>query len=228
MTGFDNVAKTIKELRYELDSFCEILKKSDENPELLLTEYVLPTEADRMYVLTRFMSKFGEENFNAFIMEYFEKILKTLSLKIPIDELKLTPAYYNDEYVILGLVDDIPKMVINTFEKTVSFIQDDNVLQMYSDMDACQDLIYDLEQKLEAVSAESDKITLNKKRHAEKIKTETNMIITQLGIEKQNLSRIRENLEEYQQQMMSIQEMLDRYASRLVNYYKYVIIRTEG
>ena len=227
MIGFDNTIKTIKALRNDLDSFINILKESDKNPELLLSEYVLPSESDRMYVLTRLMVEFGEEGFNAFISEYFDKILQTLTLKIPISEIMLTPAYFEDEYVILGIIEDTPKMVINTFNKTISYLPDENFNKIYADMDACNELIYTLEQQLEMVTADSDKITFNKKKHEANIKSQAAAIVAQLGIEKQNLANVKDTLAEYQHYADGLHETLSKYASRLVNYYGYVILKTE-
>jgi hypothetical protein len=228
MIGFDGVINTVSELQDELNSLQKILIESDSDPEVLLKEYVLPTESDRMYVLTRLMVKFGEEKFNAFIFEYFDKILKVLSTRIPIDEVVLAPSYYDDEYVIIGSINDKPQFVINTFEKTVSLLPDEYSLKIYEEIENCQALIYELEQQLNNIPSMQNNFTLNKKRQAQKIKTDTDRIIAQLGIEKQTLSRLKDTLTQYQLENSNVQELSNRYVSRLRNYYQYVILKTEG
>ena len=227
MSDFKNLCRTINNLQNELEYFADILKKSDKEPELLLSENLLPTNIDRVYVLTRLLVAYGEEEFNDFINEYFDRILHVLSFKIPIKDIELSHTYYDDEYVLIGKVDDIPKIIINTFEKTITFLPDENLLQAYEEMDSCQELIYDLERQLQFVSANSSKFAFNKKKHEEQVKSQAGTIIAQLSVEKRNLSNLKEMVNDYEQNNMWIQELLDKFTSRLVNYYHYSIKKLE-
>lgn len=225
MEGFKAMTQTLVSLQKYFDIINTTVMESDKDTEILLKEQFLPYQADRQYVLNNLLAYFGEEMFNQFINEYFDKILKTLSWKIPIEEVILQPEVYNGDFRLVGYVDEIPSIVINTFAKTIEYIEDDTRKNLVAEQEACLQLIEELEEKLNAESIKSGKAFTKNMREKQKAKLE--IIITQLGIEKQNLSRINEEIESYDNAHAYVDEVLEKYINRLMNYYQFTLLKTE-
>lgn len=225
MEGFNTMSKTLAALEGYLESINQIIIKSESDPEILLTERFLPYDIDRQYILSNLLIGFGEEAFSTFILEYFNKITSTLAWRIPIDDVVLKPEIYGNDYRLIGYIDDVPRIVINTFAKTVEYIEDDTRKNLVAEQSECLQLISDLEEQLNMESVNIKKsITKSRK---EKQREQVEILIAQLGVEKQNLSKINEEIEAYDNANAFVKETIERYISRLTSYYKFSRVKQE-
>lgn len=223
MDGFNALSQTLVSLQRYFDIINTITTQSDKDPEILLKEQFLSFQADRQYILNNMLAGFGAEVFDAFIAEYFDKVLRTLSWKIPIEDVVLQPELYEGDFVLVGYIDDIPRTIINTFDKTVKHLNDDTKEKLIAEQEDCLQLIQDLEEQLNNESIKSGKAVTKARKEKQKGKLE--ILITQLGIEKQNLSRINEEIAVYDNEHAYVDELLERYTNRLTNYYQFTLLK---
>ena len=225
MEGFKSMSQTLVSLQRYFDMINIIVAESDKDAEILLKEQFLPYQADRQYILNNLLAYFGEDVFNQFISEYFDKILKTLAWKIPIDDVSLQPELYDGDFRLIGYVDEIPCIVINTFAKTIEYVEDDTRKNLVAEQEACLQLIEELEAQLNTESLKSGKALTKVRKEKQKGKLE--ILIAQLGIEKQNLARINEEIEFYDNSHAYVDEILEKYSNRLINYYQFTLLKKE-
>lgn len=222
MSEFKNMEQTLTKLQNYYEHLKQVLKEAENNPEILLTDDFLNYPLDRQYILMGLTACFGEDALVSFIEEYFNKILKVFSLKIPIDEIELSPTIYHDKYVLVGFIDEEPKIIIDTFSKTIEYVLDESLVDLMDERDASIALINELEMKLEDLASQSKQLIT--KRQKQNHQQMLNTLVTQIGLEKQQLSIINDSLIDVENANAFIHETLDRFTSRLINLFGFKLI----
>lgn len=221
MDGFKNAAQMLSSMQNYFEFLKNIIEQSETRPELLLSDQFLAYPLDRDYIFAGLISCFGEEGFEMFLDEYFDKIIKLLTLKIPMKEIVLVPQVYQEKYVLIGHIKDEPKIIIDTFSKTLEHVQDERLLALTTARNESLDLLTDLEMNLNDFSNKYGSLIAKKQKY----KNQFAEIVTQIGAEKQELSKLNAAIEEFEAASAETHDLAEKYLLRLVKQFDFRILK---